>query len=192
MRAYILTAAAVAAGLTATGGRAAAQYHYGYGSPYYGYTSGHYTPYGYAGGSYTPYGSPAVGGWGQGYAPGGYGSGYQPTYGYGNQYNNGYNNSYSSSYNNGSVYGGYPAAAPTQPVDPATAGVIQSLYQQYLGREPDAQGFQFWSSRLAALGGDTALLTHQFAAAAQNERAASSPVYTQPYTAPFRRYYRFR
>lgn len=166
MRKYIAITALTAAGLVAAGGPADAQYRYG--SPPRA-VSKYRVPYGYPGGAYTPYSPLAAGGWGQAYTPGVYE--YQPTY------------------SNGSVYGGYPAAGQFQPVDPAASGVVRSLYLQYLGREPDPEGLQFWSNRLAALGGDTGLLTLQFAAAAQPERAGYTPGYYNP---SFRSYYGFR
>jgi hypothetical protein len=135
-------------------------------------TRGH-VPYGYTNGYYAPPSSPAVGGWGQAYAP--RATAYQPAYGYGTQYSP------------GTVYGGYPSAGYVQPADPSAA-VVRSLYLQYLGREPDQEGFQYWSGRLAGAGGDIAQITRDFAAAAQNERFGYSPGYNPA----FRSYYRFR
>jgi hypothetical protein len=75
-----------------------------------------------------------------------------------------------------------------QPIDPFAASTVRSLYLTFLGREPDPQGMQFWVGRLAALGGDTAMLTQQFAAEAQIERNSTTTFFTPP----VRYRYRFR
>lgn len=171
MRRYLVTTALAAVGLAVAGGQADAQNRRG--SPYR-YATGYYMPYT---GSYnTPYYSPpTVGTWTPGYTQGMYG--YQPTYNYVPQYDT------------GSVYGGYPSTGYAQPVD--NTAVIRSLYLQYLGREPDPEGLQYWSGRLAGAGGNIAQITQDFAAAAQNERAGL-PQGTNPAVPAVRYYYGFR
>ena len=75
----------------------------------------------------------------------------------------------------------YPSAPP--PADPKVE-FVRSLYQRYLGREPEPAGLQVWLRQLDNIRGDARRLERDFQKAAQTEL---SYYRTQGYAVPMTR-----
>lgn len=68
------------------------------------------------------------------------------------------------------------------------AQFIRALYNRFLQREPDPQGFQTWLNRLAEFGGNRQRLAQEFQQAADREQNANNPYYPRfnnPYANPY-------
>ena len=64
-----------------------------------------------------------------------------------------------------------------QPVGGPEVVFVNSLYSQYLGRNPDPRGLRTWVNRLQQFGGDTNRLTQEFIQASQRELNSNNPYY---------------